>query len=164
MPAPSIQPASRINLRPARAADLAQVHQLERLAFGDHAYSAHVLKQYLELFAPFFHVATTDAGDVVAHCIGGRVEPNSGGAPEGWFMVIVTHPDHRRQGLAQRLGQSVIDSMRSAGIGTIRVTVAPTNTASQTLLAGLGFTDPVLDEHYFGPGDSRLIMTNPAPS
>lgn len=156
--------APSTTIRPAQAADLTQVHELERLAFGEHAYSPHVLKQYLELFAPFFHVATTDTGDVVAHCIGGRAEPNSSGAPEGWFMVIVAHPDHRRQGLAQRLSQSVIDTMRRAGIGTIRVTVAPTNTASQKLLASLGFTDPILDEHYFGPADSRLIMTNPAPA
>ena len=72
-----------------------------------------------------------------------------------WIGMVLTHPDFRRMGLARRLMEHALQSLRARGIAGAKLDATD---QGRSLYAALGFTDECIVERW------RLPLTPPAPA
>ena len=141
-----------MRIRPADERDLAELHRLERVAFGDHAYPAFFLRQAWDLWPSSLLVAVDETGAITGYVLGGRGE-----ADEGWILSLAVAPQARRLGLGRRLTEAAMDALGAQGCRRVRLTVEPAG-AAQALYESLGFVEVGREPDYFGPGQARVVM------
>jgi ribosomal protein S18 acetylase RimI-like enzyme len=142
------------SLDQALTSDLEDVQQLELEAYGDHAYSYVVLRQFLDMTGELFQVCRDADGNVIAYGVIARsISPDS-----GWFHSLVVSAAHRRKGIGTELSKKLINKADSHSIKELFLTVEPDNKAAISLYKRLGFTDVKFEPHYYGQNESRIIM------
>jgi ribosomal-protein-alanine N-acetyltransferase len=87
------------------------------------------------------------------------------GLASGWVIVdelhitaVAVHPDHRRQGIAQRLLEALEGLAREAGAERATLEVSSANGAATALYARLGFQEVAVRRGYYRNGDDALIQ------
>ncbi|MEU4243121.1 GNAT family N-acetyltransferase [Actinoplanes sp. NPDC026619] len=142
---------------------LADVEQL--MALGEPYVRARTSSDYWlysALFSTTCPVAVID-GRVVGAVVAMRSQDDPG---DIYVQDVMTHPEHRGQGIAQALLQSVIDQATAWQCHRIYLTSEPDNRAAATTWAKLGFTnlpgDQVIDgiqviSNFKGPGKDRAV-------
>jgi ribosomal-protein-alanine N-acetyltransferase len=80
-------------------------------------------------------------------------------ADEAHIATIATHPDHRRQGIAQMLMVRALDSAAQEGARRSFLEVRAGNTAAQALYRKFGFTeDGRRPRYYKDNGEDAVLM------
>jgi len=83
-----------------------------------------------------------------------------------YVQDVVTHPDHRRRGIAGSLLDSVRQQATTWGCRRLYLTSGPDNTSAQATWRSLGFTNVAGDRtvngvsvisNYKGPGKDRAV-------
>ena len=96
-------------------------------------------------------------------CMEGTVAVAYGGMltvlDEGQITNIATHPSHRRQGLAARVMQALLDEARVRGLAFVTLEVRESNGAAIALYEKFGFS--VLGKRkrfYSNPSEDAFVM------
>ncbi len=74
------------------------------------------------------------------------------------ITAVAVHPEHRRQGLARKLLEALLQLGREAGAERATLEVASGNEAARALYAGLGFQEVAVRRGYYRNGDDALIQ------
>lgn len=117
-------------IRPARAADVPEIHAIEVAVFGD-PWSARDFHECVAAHVPFF-VAVEDGavtGYVVAH----------GVAEEGEILNLGVAAAHRRKGAARALVERALAALAARGATAVFLEVRESNLAARRLYEQLGF-------------------------
>jgi ribosomal protein S18 acetylase RimI-like enzyme len=72
--------------------------------------------------------------------------PGNDGGPEAFIAELFTHPDHRRQGLAEELLRHSMHALHSSGRTTVAVSVDTSNSAAMALYLSRGFRRIAVDD------------------
>lgn len=141
-----------MKIRAATKADLAEVYQLEYVAFGEHGYPDFFLRQAWDLWPGSLLVAESER-ELQGYVLAGRGEKVN----EGWILSLAVAPAARGRGLGRQLLQAAVTALEEQGCARIKLTVLPDNPALQ-LYQRLGFAEAGRENDYFGPGEPRLVM------
>ena len=145
-----------VAVEPMRLADIAAVHEIERLSFTT-PWPAYAFEQEL--------TANRLARYVVARV--GTTVVGFGGV---WLMVdeahvttIGVHPDWRRQGVGRRLLVALIDLAEELRASRVTLEVRAGNAGAQALYSELGFEVAGRRPNYYtDDGEDALVMTTPS--
>ena len=140
-------------VRPYCSADFPAVWALERIRDREGYASAVTVRQAAALWPDTFLVA--DAG---GEAVGFTIGAASSDPLAGWVLRLKVCADWRRQGCATALLGALLERLASAGVRTVRLTVAPENGPARALYARLGFAEEATLPAYFGPGEDRLLL------
>jgi ribosomal protein S18 acetylase RimI-like enzyme len=142
------------NFDQALPSDLEGVQQLELEAYGDHAYSYVVLRQFLDMTGELFQVCRDANGNVIAYGVIAR----SINQDSGWFHSLVVSTAHQRKGIGTELSEKLLNKADSHSLKELFLTVEPDNKTAISLYKKLGFIDVKFEPHYYGKNEGRIIM------
>ncbi|MDP9270807.1 MAG: ribosomal protein S18-alanine N-acetyltransferase [Chloroflexota bacterium] len=143
-------------VEPMRLADVAAVHEIERLSFAT-PWPAYAFEQEL-------------TSNRLARYVVARAGPRVVGFGGLWLMVdeahITTfgvHPGWRRRGVGRRMLVALFDLAWELRAARMTLEVRIGNTAAQALYAELGFEVAGRRVAYYSDdGEDALVMTTPA--
>ena len=142
-----------ITIRPFTPDDLLDVIGVEKNVYGSAAYLPLFLRQLYDLFPGLVHVAQTDQF-VIGHICGAI----AGDGTTGWIVNVAVVARYRRQGVARRLFQTVMDALWETGVERINITAEDDNRAAIRLYESLGFQRIGTGANYYGDGRDRVIF------
>ena len=143
--------ASSVQLRPARAEDVARVAEIERESFSD-PWSRDAFQSLLVSPAVVFAVAT------VAERVAGYVVMWLA-ADEGEIANLAVASDVRRQGMGSVLLAHAVDVGRVSGTAVIFLEVRESNVAARALYASHGFVEVGRRKRYYRrPEEDALVL------
>jgi ribosomal-protein-alanine N-acetyltransferase len=93
-----------------------------------------------------------EQGAVVAHLITTRVDD------EAEVLILATHPDHRRRGLAHALLTHAANHWRSSRVRRAFLDVRSDNTAARTLYGRAGWIESGRRPHYYRDGTDAVLL------
>jgi len=143
-----------LRIRAVTEDDLPELLRLDTEAFPSGPYPYFVLRQFLDAYGD--HMLVLDDGTRLH----GYVLATSPNASRSWILSLGVTPGLRGRGLGRRLMVGILDRLREESVGSVLLTVEPGNDTAIVLYRSLGFLpegEPRKD--YFGPGQSRLLMT-----
>ena len=127
------------------------VAELEKMCFSD-PWSEKSVASELSNPLSVWIVALQD--DRVAGYVGSQTC-----GEESDMMNIAVHPDHRRQGIAEGLVDSLIEKLKARGSQSLTLEVRASNTPAITLYEKLGFSQVGLRKNYYrNPREDALIL------
>ncbi|MER5478096.1 GNAT family N-acetyltransferase [Streptomyces sp. NPDC002734] len=145
-------------LRRAEETDLPELRRLDHEIFGQFAYPAFLLRQLFDLYQRHFLVLDDGSGRLHGYVLAGTDTLSQ----DCWILGLCVTRDRRGRGLGRDLMREVLLLLGDDGIGVVRLTVEPANSAAILLYRSLGFAceepDGGLRPDYFGPGQDRLVM------
>lgn len=140
-----------IQIIPMNESHVAQVAALEAICFSDPWSEKSVAS---ELTNPLSYWLVAVDGERVAGYVGSQTVLD-----ETDMMNIAVHPDYRRQGLAERLVDSLVAGLREKGSRCLTLEVRQSNTPAIGLYEKLGFTQIGLRKNYYrNPREHALIL------
>lgn len=141
------------NVRPARAADLAALGELETLCFGREAWSPSLVRAELDADDRTVLVAEADP-DVVVGYATTRLAGSSAD-----LLRICVHPRHRRTGLARALLDATLTALPGLGCDEVLLEVHSENVPALRLYSAYGFERISVRRGYYdgGRGDALLL-------
>lgn len=151
---PTAEMDLKYNFDQALTSDLKDVRRLELEAYGDHAYSYIVLRQFLDMSGELFRVCRDDEGNVIAYGVVAR----SINQKSGWFNSLVVSVAHRRKGIGTKLSKQLMDKADLHSLKEIFLTVEPDNQGAILLYEKLGFAFVKEEPDYYGKNEKRNIM------
>jgi ribosomal-protein-alanine N-acetyltransferase len=130
---------------------VSQVAQLEKLCFSD-PWSENSVASELENPLSLWLVAEMDGA--VAGYVGSQTVID-----ETDMMNIAVHPDHRRQGIAAALIESLIDGLKQKGSHCLTLEVRASNKSARSLYEKLGFQQAGIRKNYYrNPKEDAIIL------
>jgi [ribosomal protein S18]-alanine N-acetyltransferase len=143
--------AARYRIRPARAADVADVAAIERATFSD-PWSADDFEQCVTSGVPFL-VAEERGGVVLGYVIAHWA------ADEAEILNVGVAPAHRRQGVGRALVEQVLAALRDHGARLVYLEVRESNVIARRLYESLGFQEVARRAHYYRrPVEDAVIL------
>ena len=143
-------PAERVELRPIRPEDIAQIAVIERLCFPD-PWSEGALRLFL-----------CEDGYAVVLCQDARVMAYGGllwSVDEGQIINIAVSPDSRRMGYGRRVMEALIEEAARRGCAQMSLEVRASNTPAISLYEQLGFeTAGRRKNFYTHPTEDAFVM------
>ena len=130
---------------------VAQVAALEKLCFSD-PWSENSVASELNNKLAYWLVAVD--GDTVAGYVGSQTVMG-----ETDMMNIAVHPDHRRNGIAESLVNSLVEGLKGLESHCLTLEVRASNAPAIGLYEKLGFTQVGLRKNYYrNPREDALIL------
>ncbi|QGN07607.1 ribosomal-protein-alanine N-acetyltransferase [Halorhabdus sp. CBA1104] len=144
-------------IRSARRSDLLAVVDIEQRSFPQ-PWSIGAFERFLD--APAFLVAVDrDSGQdgaVIGYIVADAV-PNHG-TPLGHVKDLAVHPDCRRTGIGRQLLERAVCTLRSTGVGSIKLEVRESNDPAKRLYQRTGFVHRRTIPRYYDDGEDALVM------
>ena len=140
-----------MNVVCAEKQDLANIYQLERALFGEHAYPLFFFRQAFDCWGKGLLMATQ--GSQVAGYV--LVTPTDK-QQEYWVLSLAVDADYRGMGIGRSLMQQAIDILPQDS--KILLTVDPNNSSACELYLSMGFVTVKEESNYFGDDEPRLVM------
>ncbi len=142
-------------IRDATDADLAEILEIEKLAFT----TPWTLRSFQrELSLPFSRLAVAMSAD-------GDSKPALAGflcrwlvADECHILNVAVRPSFRRQGVGGLLMNNAILEARARRAAFVTLEVRRSNLAARQLYRKLHFEERRLRRHYYGPGEDAIVM------
>lgn len=79
---------------------------------------------------------------------------------EGYIMNLCVHPEFRRQGIARRLMEALLDGCREAELAFVTLEVRESNAPAISLYKSLSFEEVGLRKNYYqNPTEHALLLT-----
>ena len=134
-----------------KAEHVPQVAQLEKLCFAD-PWSEMSIASELQSIWSYWVVAVQE--DAVVGYIGSQSSVD-----ESDVMNVAVHPDWRRQGIAERLIETLIAELKNRGSHALLLEVRASNAPAIALYEKLGFRQVGLRKNYYrNPKEDALIL------
>ena len=128
-----------------------QVAQLEKICFAD---PWSELSISLELTNVWSYWVVALDGDTVVGYVGSQSSID-----EADIMNVAVHPDYRRQGIAEKLINTLIADLKKRGCHALLLEVRVSNTPAITLYEKLGFVQVGCRKNYYrNPKEDALIL------
>ena len=128
-----------------------QVAQLEKICFAD---PWSELSISLELTNVWSYWLVALDGDTVVGYVGSQSSID-----EADIMNVAVHPDYRRQGIAEKLINTLIADLKKRGCHALLLEVRVSNTPAITLYEKLGFVQVGCRKNYYrNPKEDALIL------
>ncbi|MFW5956275.1 MAG: ribosomal protein S18-alanine N-acetyltransferase [Halorhabdus sp.] len=145
-------------IRPVMRSDLHEVQAIERQSFPN-PWSKRAFEQFLDASA--FLVAIDryeglSGGTVVGYVVGDAIP--SHGQPLGHVKDLAVHPECRGRGIGRQLLGRAVATMRSTGIGSVKLEVRESNAAARHLYESAGFVHRRTIPQYYDDGEDALVM------
>jgi ribosomal protein S18 acetylase RimI-like enzyme len=140
-------------IRPVEVDDLGTVAILDRQVFGKHSYSFLCLRQMMDI-GHLLLAAEDCSGEIIGYTVGAIEMGNK----RGWILALAVQNANRRQGIATKLTNYIIEMLDDLGATSIVLTVDPDNRAAINLYRKMGFCKVGEESDYFGPGEARMTM------
>ena len=143
--------------RKMEPADVPAVAELERLIFGDPWPEAAFIREIDEVRTSWPRVAfDPETGEIVAYMVGWFI------ADEAHLANIAVAPESRRQGLAQRLVDELINEGRRRDSRFILLEVRRSNRAAKAFYDKNGFYPVTVRRRYYRDnGEDAIVMVKP---
>ena len=140
-----------ITLMEMKAEHVPQVAQLEKICFAD---PWSELSISLELTNVWSYWLVALDGDTVVGYIGSQSSLD-----EADIMNVAVHPDYRRQGIAEKLINTLVADLKNRGCHALLLEVRVSNTPAVTLYEKLGFAQVGCRKNYYrNPKEDALIL------
>ena len=128
-----------------------QVAQLEKICFAD---PWSELSISLELTNVWSYWVVALDGDTVVGYVGSQSSID-----EADIMNVAVHPDYRRQGIAEKLINTLVADLKKRGCHALLLEVRVSNTPAITLYEKLGFAQIGCRKNYYrNPKEDALIL------
>ena len=128
-----------------------QIAELEKLCFSM-PWSENSIASELENALSYWLVAVD--GDKVAGYVGSQSVLG-----ETDMMNIAVHPDYRRQGIARKLIDALIEGLKARGSRSLMLEVRASNEPAKALYADMGFQKIGIRPRYYSkPREDALIL------
>ena len=146
-----------MRIRSCTLGDLPRIIRIERISFGQDAYSvttflAHVLRDRRGLL-----VCEEEDGQIAGYVLS-RVGLRWLGVRRGGITSIAVEPRCRRRGFGRALMAAALDYLRDSGVEEADLEVNVCNRAAQSLYQAFGFVQSRLLPHYYGLDENGLKM------
>lgn len=135
--------------RPAEAADLEAIMELENRVFASDAWSREAMAGELSSPHTTYIVAVDDDAAVIAYA--GLLAPS--GSTDADIQTIAVAADVRRRGLGRALMLRLMDVARERGAAALFLEVRADNSSARRLYSSLGFEAIGVRPRYYQPGD-----------
>jgi [ribosomal protein S18]-alanine N-acetyltransferase len=143
--------------RNANKLDLNKISEIDKAVFKSSSYPRFFIRQAFDVFGSLLGVAHKVSGDdLVGYTLGAISSDNS---KEGWILSLAVKHEYQNKGIGYKLTERLVSRLRELGVDRVFLTVRPDNVLAISLYKKFGFTKDQLDNEYFGPGESRLLMT-----
>ena len=130
---------------------VAQVAELEKTCFSDPWSEKSVAS---ELNNPLSCWLVAEEDGVVAGYVGSQTVMD-----ESDMMNVAVHPDHRRNGIAERLVMELAEALKKRGSHCLTLEVRASNEPAKALYEKLGFRQVGLRKNYYrNPKEDALIL------
>ena len=140
-----------ITLMEMKAEHVPQVAQLEKICFAD---PWSELSISLELTNVWSYWVVALDGDTVVGYVGSQSSID-----EADIMNVAVHPDYRRQGIAEKLINTLVADLKKRGCHALLLEVRVSNTPAITLYEKLGFAQIGCRKNYYrNPKEDALIL------
>ena len=140
-----------IQITPMTQAHVSQIAQIEKCCFSD-PWSENSIASELENALSYWLVAVD--GDKVAGYVGSQSVLG-----ETDMMNIAVHPDYRRQGIARKLIDALIEGLKARGSRSLMLEVRASNEPAKALYADMGFQQIGIRPRYYSkPREDALIL------
>lgn len=140
-----------IDIKPMEATHVAQIAELEKICFSD-PWSQRSIASELE--NPLSLWLTAMEGEWVAGYIGSQTVMG-----ETDMMNVAVHPDFRRQGIAERLVEALVDELKKKDSHCLTLEVRASNEPAQRLYEKLGFVQIGRRPRYYqNPREDAYIL------
>lgn len=137
--------------------DLDDALQVERLAFGEAAWSASMLSGALRAHPQLFFVAQDSEGEaLIGHAIGQLA------GDVGEVLEIGVVPSARRRGVGGLLLAELERALERGGAAELWLEVRADNTAARALYERRGYAVTGRRPRYYADGVDALLMARPA--
>ncbi len=141
----------RYRVEPLRLADISQIANLEKRVFLEPLSEAEVWRKIL--FSRARYVVVKD-GRTIAAYFGFEVL-----GPYAHVLANVTHPDYRRQGLAQLVLTQAYPWAKKLGVRAFVGEVRSSNLPQFAVLQSIAWTQVQVIPHFFANGeDAHVVM------
>jgi ribosomal protein S18 acetylase RimI-like enzyme len=154
LPAPS-EPTETILVRPAALEDLTPAMLLEECCFDAYCLSKRQLRYLQRSPSAVFQVAEA-AGTIVGEGI--ALIRHHKRSLSGRLYSLAVHPDHRGQGIGNRLLQTTLAELVGRGAKRVFLEVEEKNAAAVKLYERHGFRSIGILPDYYGPGRPGVHM------
>ncbi|OLB16850.1 MAG: ribosomal-protein-alanine N-acetyltransferase [Gemmatimonadetes bacterium 13_2_20CM_70_9] len=148
--------AAPYRIRPARAADVADVVAIERATFSD-PWSANDFEECIASGVPFLVAEQRGAvlGYAIAHW----------GADEAEILNVGVAPAYRRQGVGRALVERMLAALHDHGARVVYLEVRESNVIARRLYESLGFTEVARRACYYRrPVEDAVILRAAIPA
>jgi GNAT superfamily N-acetyltransferase len=122
-----------LTIRAARTADREAIAAFATNTFSWGDYVPEALDRWIADAAGAVLVAVDDADTPVAVARAGMLSPT-----EAWLQGARVHPDHRRRGIASRLGEALLDWARRRGALVARLAIEDWNEPARAQVEAVG--------------------------
>lgn len=140
-----------IEYRTIQDSDVSQVAALEAVCFHDPWSEKSIAG---ELTNPLSCWIVAQEAEQIVGYVGSQTVLD-----ESDMMNIAVSPAYRRQGIAEKLVQTLIDALRARGSHTLTLEVRASNVPAQALYEKLGFQQIGLRKNYYrNPKEDALIL------
>lgn len=148
--------AARYRVRPAAAADLDALVEIERLSFSD-PWTCEAIAEALSTAGAMALAAVGDpSGEVIGFLLGRSA------AGEGEIHSLAVRPSERGQGVGRLLVDRAIAAFRSGGAAAVWLEVRESNVAARSLYGAAGFTVVGRRRNYYRhPVEDALVLRLP---
>ena len=140
-----------MNVVCAEKQDLANIYQLERALFGEHAYPLFFFRQAFDCWGKGLLVTKQDS-QVAGYVLMTPTDKQQ----EYWVLSLAVDADYRGMGIGRSLMQQAIDILPQDS--KILLTVDPNNSSACELYLSMGFVTVKEESNYFGDDEPRLVM------
>ena len=145
-------------LRAAKTEDIDALVKLEELSFPEEPWSRQMLLEEIEnphaLFCVIEDIAEEgQSGEISAYMISWIIPPY-----EAQIGSIAVHPEKRRQHLACRLMDALLDTCRTLSVGEVSLEVRVSNEPATALYERYGFVKNGVRKRYYQDGEDAYNM------
>jgi ribosomal-protein-alanine N-acetyltransferase len=146
---------ARVVVEPMTVADVAAVHEIERLSFST-PWPSYAFEQELR-GNRLARYLVARAGDAVVAFAGIWLMVD-----EAHVTTFAVHPDWRRQGIGRQLLLNLVELAGTIGARRMTLEVRPSNAGAQELYRSFGFAVAGRRPRYYtDDGEDALVMTTP---
>jgi [ribosomal protein S18]-alanine N-acetyltransferase len=136
-------------IRPATAADLGAIAEIERAVFSDPWPAA----AFRGLLGPLAWVSVDADGGLAAYVFAHHA------LDEGEILNVAVHPAHRRTGVGRALVERVCAELARVGVARVFLEVRESNQAGRAFYRELGFTPVGKRRGYYArPREDALVL------
>jgi ribosomal-protein-alanine N-acetyltransferase len=143
--------ADALDVRRFERRDLRRVAEIERASFGQDAWQPKLFLAYWRASPELFLIASYGRG-IAGYSIA-RIDWRGGD-----LESIAVGPRYRGRGVAQALLQATLVSLRSAGVGALRLMVSTANESALRFYQRFGFVRVRNVKNYYGAGRDAWRM------
>jgi ribosomal-protein-alanine N-acetyltransferase len=164
----------QVTLRNFTLSDLSYVMEIERICFGEEAFSSHYFNYLHHRYPDTFIVGEFD-NKIVGYVIGREeitdddlllpsesitIINQDHANKTGDIISLAIKPEHRRKGIAYLLIHYILEKLQKFRVKLVILMVKATNTPAINLYKKAGFRIKKLIENYYKPKSDGYLMVH----